>query len=421
MPLKPEHVKAAIAESIDNPKFTRIADGLSLYLMTRNGRGYWQFNYKTGGKVRSKMLGSAADFSPTQARNAKNSFNVHRKDSADEQPRRSITVRQAPAVPERRGITIRKANPGTAQPGSKLFGEVVDLFLSEFAPGWTGGIDGREAAAYRRQLTDTDFARLPVAEIQTPDVEAMLKQWSDTPATAEKILMRVGKILSYAKAKEYRSGDNPAAIKGHFEFLARPVVPTVNHHPAMKSADVPSFMRELLADGSTPATALAFTILTAARTKESIRAKWKEIDGTVWTCPADRMKGKQGKRLPHSVPLAPAVLKLLGKRGAPDDYIFPSNRGPRTGLWLSSMREALDRLRGKRLSIEGLPPVVHGMRSTFSDWAAEAGYPQGKGGLIDRALAHSDGKTVSAYQRTKLIELRRPMMNAWNDFAMSKV
>jgi hypothetical protein len=44
MPLKPEHVKAAIAESIDNPKFTRIADGLSLYLMTRNGRGYWQFN-----------------------------------------------------------------------------------------------------------------------------------------------------------------------------------------------------------------------------------------------------------------------------------------------------------------------------------------------------------------------------------------
>jgi integrase len=298
---------------------------------------------------------------------------------------------------------------------------VVDLFLSEFAPGWTGGIDGREAAAYRRQLTDTDFARLPVAEIQTPDVEAMLKQWSDTPATAEKILMRVGKILSYAKAKEYRSGDNPAAIKGHFEFLARPVVPTVNHHPAMKSADVPSFMRELLADGSTPATALAFTILTAARTKESIRAKWKEIDGTVWTCPADRMKGKQGKRLPHSVPLTPAVLKLLGKRGAPDDYIFPSNRGPRTGLWLSSMREALDRLRGKRLSIEGLPPVVHGMRSTFSDWAAEAGYPQGKGGLIDRALAHLDGKTVSAYQRTKLIELRRPMMNAWNDFAMSKV
>jgi integrase len=178
-------------------------------------------------------------------------------------------------------------------------------------------------------------------------------------------------------------------------------------------------MRELLADGSTPATALAFTILTAARTKESIRAKWKEIDGTVWTCPADRMKGKQGKRLPHSVPLAPAVLKLLGKRGAPDDYIFPSNRGPRTGLWLSSMREALDRLRGNQVSCEGLPPVPHGFRSTFRDWAAEAGYDRD---LAERAIAHKVGnKTETAYQRSKLLEQRRPLMNAWAKFAMSKV
>jgi len=83
------------------------------------------------------------------------------------------------------------------------------------------------------------------------------------------------------------------------------------------------------------------------------------------------------------------------------------------------MREALDRLRGKRVSIEGLPPVPHGFRSTFRDWAAEAGYDRD---LAERAIAHKVGnKTETAYQRSKLLEQRRPLMNAWAKFAMSKV
>jgi len=238
----------------------------------------------------------------------------------------------------------------------------------------------------------------------------MLKQFNETPATAEKVLVRVGKVLDYAIAKQYRSGDNPARIKGLFQYLARPVVPEPEHHPALPSADVPKLMRELKALGSIEAKALAFTILTAARTKESIRAKWKEIEGNVWTCPSDRMKGKPGKRVAHSVPLSPAVLKLLGKRGAPDDYIFPSRRGPRIPLWKSAMQTGL---------MTSLRPdyTVHGMRSTFRDWAAEAGYDRD---LAERAIAHKvAGKTETAYQRSKLIELRRPMMAKWAKFAMA--
>jgi integrase len=247
----------------------------------------------------------------------------------------------------------------------------------------------------------------------------MLKQWSDTPATAEKVLMRVGKILNYATAKKYRSGENPARVRGHFEFLARPVVPTVEHHPAMKSADIPGFMRELVSDGSTEAKALAFLILTGSRSAEVIGAKWKEIAGTVFTCPAERMKGKPKDRRPHSVPLSPQALKLLGKRGAPDDFIFAGRYGASNPIAHDAMREALDRLRGKRLSIEGLPPVPHGFRSTFRDWAAEAGYDRD---LAERAIAHKVGnKTETAYQRSKLLEQRRPLMNAWAKFAMSKV
>jgi integrase len=405
MPLKPGHVKAAIAESIDNPKFTRIADGLSLYLMTRNGRGYWQFNYKAGGKVRSKMLGSAADLSPTQARNAKNSFNVHRKDGADDT--QTDTQRS------------REHRSGAGNVLDKTFGAVVELFLSEFEANWTA----KEAKEYRRTLiTESSLAKLPVAGIKTPDIEAELKHWADTPPTMRKVLMRIGKILDYAGAKNFRNKEvmNPASVKGHFEYLALPVAPEVVNHPAMKIPDVPGFMGELIADGSVKARALAVLILTGLRTDELRLARWKEVVGTVLTVPAERMKGKKKDRRAHSVPLAPAVVKLLGKRGADDDFIFVSARGGhRNPLGQGALREILDKLRGKRLSLEGLPPVPHGFRSTFRDWAAENKYDRD---LAERALAHKVGKkTENAYQRSKLIELRKPLMNAWAKFAMSKV
>jgi integrase len=408
MPLKPEHVKAAIADSIDNPKFTRIADGLSLYLMTRNGRGYWQFNYKAAGKVRSKMLGSAADLSPTQARNAKNSFNVHRKDGTDEQPEQSTG-----------GNASKQGRQEAGKVVEKPFGEVVELFLSEFEANWTA----KEAKEYRRTLiTESTLAGLPVAGIETPDIEAELKHWADTPPTMRKVLMRIGKILDYAGSKNFRDKKimNPASVKGHFEYLALPVAPEVVNHPAMKIHDVPGFMSELIADGSVKAHALAVLILTGLRTDELRLARWKEIVGTILTVPAERMKGKKKDRRAHSVPLAPTVVKLLGKRGADEDFIFVSARGGhRNPLGQGALREILDKLRGKRLSIDGLPPVPHGFRSTFRDWAAENKYDRD---LAERAIAHKVGKkTENAYQRSKLIELRKPLMNAWAKFAMSKV
>jgi integrase len=406
--LRPDDVTAAINASIGNPKFTRTPDGNSLYLLTRNGRGYWCYQWRQGNTSRAKMLGTAADMSPAAARQKREEAAVNRR---------------AGIIPERRGIAHRKASPAPAVAAGRLFGEVAEMFLTDFAGDWAGGLEGKEAKSYRRTLiTESDLAMLPVAAIETHHVEAALKPYADKPVTAGRVLMRIGKILNYAGAKNLRDRNipNPAQLKGHFEFLARPVAPATEHHPAMKWADVPGFMKDLLRDGSTEARALAVLILTGLRTDELRLAKWKEIVGNVWTVPAERMKGKKKDRRPHSVPLVPAVIKLLGKRGAPDDFIFPSRRfGNRKPLRNTSLREVLTRLRGDRLSIEGLPPVPHGFRSSMRDWFAEKGFDRD---LAERAIAHKiGGKTESAYQRSKLIELRRPLMAAWAKFCMSKI
>jgi len=70
------------------------------------------------------------------------------------------------------------------------------------------------------------------------------------------------------------------------------------------------------------ARALAFTILTAARSGEVRGMKWGEVDleDSIWTVPPDRIKA--GKE--HRVPVTPAAIALLGEPGEPDELVFPS-------------------------------------------------------------------------------------------------
>jgi integrase len=59
--------------------------------------------------------------------------------------------------------------------------------------------------------------------------------------------------------------------------------------------------------------------------------------------------------------------------------------------------------------------TVHGFRSTFRDWAAEAtNYPRE---IAEKALAHSVGdETERSYQRDDLLEKRRRLMEDWAKF-----
>jgi hypothetical protein len=66
--------------------------------------------------------------------------------------------------------------------------------------------------------------------------------------------------------------------------------------------------------------------------------------------------------------------------------------------------------------LRGATHTVHGFRSTFSDWAAEANYSLE---LRERDLHHAIGNAVvTTYQRSKLTEQRRPMMAAWAKLAI---
>jgi integrase len=70
----------------------------------------------------------------------------------------------------------------------------------------------------------------------------------------------------------------------------------------------------------------------------------------------------------------------------------------------------LQLLRGMRPGL-----TVHGFRSSFRDWAAEATDYSAE--VVEMALAHTIGNAVeAAYRRGDLLDKRRELMRAWADY-----
>jgi integrase len=190
---------------------------------------------------------------------------------------------------------------------------------------------------------------------------------------------------------------------------ARSKVRKIEHHAALPYPELPSFLVGLREQEGVAVRALEFTILTAARTGESIGATWSEINWTdkAWTIPGTRMKG--GKE--HRVPLCDPALTILREMKPADDiqnaaeqFVFS---GRKRGRPLSNMAFLMLLRRMGRGDL-----TAHGFRSSFRDWAAErTNFPSE---VAEMALAHAVGNKVeAAYRRGDLFDKRRRLMEAW--------
>jgi Phage integrase family len=121
---------------------------------------------------------------------------------------------------------------------------------------------------------------------------------------------------------------------------------------AMSYAEVPAFLATIRESPAIGAMALAFLILTAARTGEVIGARWLEIDldAKVWTLPAARMKA--GRE--HRVPLSTSALAVLEKlaEAKTGDFVFPGRRLDRQ-LSGMALEMVLRRMNVRHVTVHG--------------------------------------------------------------------
>jgi integrase len=295
----------------------------------------WTFLLRRHGRLREMGLGSLKSVPLAKAR------------EAAAMARQSLASRRDPILEKR---TVAEETP--------TFGAFTGKFVEDKIPGWKN-------AKHRQQWRNTlatyaaPLRRKAFDAITTEDVVQILKPiWAKKPETASRLRGRIERILDAARATGHRSGENPARWKGHLDhLLPKRQELTRGRHAAMHYHDLPAFVAKLRAQESLAAFALEFTILTTARSGESLGAIWPEIDAgqRLWTIPSKRMKG--GRE--HRVPLTDRAIEILKevKQLGSDEFVFPGARARRP---LSSMSMAM---LTRRMKIDNATP--HGFRSSL--------------------------------------------------------
>lgn len=366
----------------------RYSDGGNLYLSIGNGGKRWLFIYRWAGKQREMGLGGLNSVSLAKARERASEARTALADGISPLDAREASQRAAKGIP--------------------LFGSFAEELIKDMAPQW-------RSDTHRDQWTNTitchasSLCAKRLDQITTEDVLEVLKPiWTQKAETAARLRGRIEKVLDAARAKGFRTGENPARWRGHLDHLLPPRHRlTRGHHAAIKFEDVPKFLRALREKDGASALALEFVVLTAARSGEVLGLTWNEIDlsDKVWNVPAHRMKAGR----PHRVPLCDrtvAILKSLAGSKKPSELTGFVFSGPKNGSPLSNMSMSMLMRR------MGYTETVHGFRSSFRDWAGEAtSFPRE---LAETALAHVVGdSTERAYRRGDALDKRRKLMIAW--------
>jgi len=368
MPLSSRQVADAIKSGVNQ----KIADGHNLYLVVKNGKGFWVHQFRDGNVIRSKGFGSAATVTPAQARREREAFTVARRENLE-----------LPGV-----IHSHK-------PRGDRFSVAADAYLSNHADEW--GERHRAGLKALLRMHAAPLSDVPVNRITTDQVADMLRPiWNGPGNNRGSRLRRLIESILTAKQVE----PNPATWARLRELLSKKVA-EMKPKAAMAANDVPAFMATLGDDVASRA--LKFVILTGVRRKEALGARWREFDleNRVWIVPGERMKMKRD----HAVPLMDAMIACLGPPGADNAFVFASRRtGGMLGHDALSMREH--------------GATLHGFRSTLSTWAEEQddgrAYPRA---VIKAVLAHGKGDAVTAaYLRSELFEARRKLMEHWSGF-----
>ncbi len=156
--------------------------------------------------------------------------------------------------------------------------------------------------------------------------------------------------------------------------------------------DVPAFYKTLCQTTTMTQLALRLLILTGVRTHPLRYICDNQIDGDIWTIPAENMKGKRDATTGFRVPLSSEAMKVIEQVryiSKSDFLLSPTGRCPIGENCIAKYMQQI-----------GLEACPHGFRSSLRDWLAET------------ILSHTVGRQVErAYRRIDYLEQRSVYMD----------
>ncbi|UVC09869.1 integrase arm-type DNA-binding domain-containing protein [Rhizobium sp. TH2] len=359
------------------------SDGGGLWLIKREGGGgQWVLRVTVHGRRREMGLGSMTDVSLKEAREAAERHRSIGRSGVDPIKERQRQKREA----AKRLHMLREI--------------AEDAFESRKAELKGDGKAGRWFSPLELHILPK-LGKVPVADIDQTDIRDVLAPiWHTKSDTARKALNRLSICMRHAAALgldvDIQATEKAKALLGKSRHVAENI-------PAMPWQEVPAFYASL-SDGSLTHLALRLLILTGVRSSPLRYFQEKQIDGDIWTIPADSMKGRKEKTQAFRVPLVPEALEIIDQARplSKDGFLFPSIRkGVISDATMSRLME--------RRQMTYRP---HGFRSSLRDWIAET--TDTPHDIAETVLGHSVvGKVVRAYRRTDFLDQRRKLMEKW--------
>ncbi len=367
--------------------------GGGLYLQVRRGakgqlrKGWVLRTFKDGGE-KKLGLGNAVEINLTEAR------------------KKAEQLQDAKAA----GRDVKIARD--VGPGKMTYRKAVDGYLAVHG-GSLKNAKHREQWRTTLDGTCTVMGDLDVEQIEPAHVVKVLKaDWLRVPDTSRRVRGRIKNVIDFAIAAGARKAGNPAELSILRHLLPRQPTRSTRHHPSLPYPELPDFWKALLGEEGLAAIAMQVAILTAVRTNEVLAMRWPEVDlgGALWSIPEERMKMTRA----HRVPLTPGVVAVLAPlvELRQCDFVFPGVKKfnkPWQPLSEMSMLMALRRMDRDDIT-------VHGFRTTFRTWA-EKTRSEKEIKLAKIQLAHVESDKVdAAYMRDDMLDERRGLMQAWDDY-----
>lgn len=250
------------------------------------------------------------------------------------------------------------------------------------------------------------LANVPIQDIKPKlvlDILAPVKA-QGTLETVKRLCRIINEVMRLAVASGHIEVNYLADITKLFP------APKRKHMATIRPERLPELMQAIANANITLSTRclLEWQLHTMTRPIESATARWQDIDfeNRVWIVPEERMKMKR----PHTIPLTEqtlALLEIMKTISSHREYIFPSNKNPKSHVNSQSANMAL-----KRMGFDG-ELVSHGLRALASTTLNERGFNPD---VIEAALAHVDRNDIrKAYNRAEYLEQRRKLMSWWSE------
>lgn len=182
-------------------------DGGGLYVqISPAGSKAWIFRYRSPltGKLRDMGLGACHTVGLADARSkaaAQRSVILNNLDP--------IAVREEES--NKRALEAAKAI---------TFTQCATAYIDAHKPGWRNAKHGEQWTSTIEAYCEPVIGPLPVQDVDTGLVLKILEPiWSTKAETASRLRGRIENILDWAKARGYRTGENPARWRGHLNQL----------------------------------------------------------------------------------------------------------------------------------------------------------------------------------------------------------